>query len=129
MSGRSRSTTYSSGLGAGGIGSSSSVAGGAASGGVIGPSGLGVVDLHRLAVEIRIGEMAGRSPEIDQGEIELSCVSSWTRVPRPTICLNSVIEPTSPVKHDQPASLRIDTGRQQAARWLREPDISGFRDQ
>ena len=31
-----------------------------------------LVDLHRLAVEIRVGEMAGRAAEVDQREIDTS---------------------------------------------------------
>ena len=32
----------------------------------------GLVDLHRLAVEVRVGEMAGRAAEVDQREVELA---------------------------------------------------------
>ena len=37
----------------------------------MGPFFAGFVNLNRLAVEVGIGEMAGRAPEIHQGEIEL----------------------------------------------------------
>jgi hypothetical protein len=35
-------------------------------------------------------------------------------VPRPTICLNSVIEPTETIEHDEPAGLGIHTRGEQA---------------
>ena len=43
-------------------------------------------------------------------------MSSWTRVPRPRICLNSVIEPNRSVEDDEPTRLRIDSSRQEPRR-------------
>ena len=42
-------------------------------------------------------------------------MSSWTRVPRPTICLNSVIEPTarsSTISRQVCASTPVDSSRE-----------------
>ncbi len=61
------------------------------SGGTIGSSLAGLVDLHRVAVEVGVGEQLGRLAEVEDGEAELA-VSSLMRVPRPMICLNSVID-------------------------------------
>ena len=65
---------------------------GRSSGGAMGSPSPGSIDLNRLAVEVRIGKMIGGFAEVHEREVVLF-VSSWTRVPRPMICLNSVMEP------------------------------------
>jgi len=50
--------------------------------------------------------MACRAAKVDQREVKLLRIL-MTRVPRPTICLNSVIEPTARSSNDQATGLRI----------------------
>ena len=71
-----------------------------------------LVNLHRLAVEIRVGEMAGGAAEVDQGEIELAGVLVHAGAPADDL-LELGHRADLAVEHDQPAGLRIDAGRQQ----------------
>jgi hypothetical protein len=50
-----------------------------------------LVNDYRLSVEVRISEKTGGTLEVHDSEVEL-VMSSRKRVPRPMICLNSVIE-------------------------------------
>ena len=67
----------SSSPGSGGMGSSASSRGGTSSGGVMG-SPSPVVNLDRITVEIRVGEVIGRTPKIHQGEVGI-CVCRRVR--------------------------------------------------
>ena len=75
----------------------------------------GLVDLLGLAVEIRVGEMAGRTPKVDQREIELAGVLVHPG-PAPDDLLELGHGADLAVEHDEPAGLHIDAGRQQPRR-------------
>ena len=72
----------------------------------------GFVNLHRLAVEIRVGEVAGRAAEIDQREIELLGVLVDAGA-APDDLLELGHRADRAVEHDQAAGLRIDAGGKQ----------------
>ena len=95
-----------------GIGSPSSSVGGTSSGGAIGIALARLVNLHRLAVEVRIGEMAGRAAEVDQREVELLGVLVDAGA-APDDLLELGHRADLAVEHDQAAGLRIDAGREQ----------------
>lgn len=69
----------------------------------------GLVNLHRLAVEIRVGKMAGRAPEVDQREIELLGILVHAGA-APNDLLELAHRADLAVEHDQAAGLRIDAG-------------------
>ena len=75
----------------------------------------GFIDLHGFAVELRVREMAGRAPEIDQREIELARVLVHAGAAADDL-LELGHRANSPVEHDQPAGLHVDAGGKQARR-------------
>ncbi len=72
----------------------------------------GLVDLNRLAVEVRVGEMAGRAAEVDQGEIELLGVLVDAGAAADDL-LELGHRADCAVQHDQAAGLRIHAGGKQ----------------
>ena len=81
-------------------------------------SGLGLVDLHRVAVEVRVGEERGGPLEVHDGEEELVVVLVDARAAADDLLelghrLDALVE------HDQLAGLGIDAGGHQLARWWR----------
>ena len=73
----------------------------------------GFVDLHGFAVELGVGEMAGRAPEVDQREVELACVLVHAGAAADDL-LELGHRADRPVEHDQPAGLHVDAGGEQA---------------
>ena len=71
-----------------------------------------LVNLHRIAVEIRVGEMAGRAAKVDQREIELLGILVHAGA-APDDLLELGHRANLAVEHDQAAGLRIDAGREQ----------------
>ena len=72
----------------------------------------GLVDLHRIAVEVRVGEVAGRAAEVHQREVELLGVLVDAGA-APDDLLELGHRADFAVEHDQAAGLRIDAGGQQ----------------
>ena len=75
----------------------------------------GLVNLHRLAVELRIGEVVGGAAKIHQREVELLGVFMHAGAAADDL-LELRHRPHGAVEHDQPAGLRVDAGRQQPRR-------------
>ena len=85
---------------------------GGSSGGTGDSSGPGLVDLHRIAVEVRVGEQRGGPLEVHDGEEELVVVLVDARAAADDLLelghrLDALVE------HDQLAGLRIDAGGHQ----------------
>ena len=72
-----------------------------------------LVDLHRLAVEVRIGEVVGRPPEVDEGEVELLGVLVDAGAAADDL-LELGHRADLAVEHDQAAGLGVDAGGEQA---------------
>lgn len=72
----------------------------------------GFINLHRVAVEIRVGEVAGGAAKIDQREEELLAVLMNAGA-APDDLLELGHRAHSAIEHDQPAGLRINTSREQ----------------
>ena len=68
-----------------------------------------LVNLHRLAIEIRIGEMAGRAPKIHQREVELPGLLMHAGAAADDL-LELGHGADRAVEHDEPAGLDIDAG-------------------
>lgn len=68
-----------------------------------------LVNLHRIAIEIRVGEMAGHAAKVDQREEELLRVLMDAGA-APDNLLELRHRAYCAVEHDQPAGLRIDAG-------------------
>ena len=71
-----------------------------------------LVNLHRLAVEVRVGEMAGGAAEIHEGEVEFVRV-----LVHPSAAPDDLLElghgTDLAVEHDEPAGLDVNPGGQQ----------------
>ena len=85
---------------------------GSSSGGTADRRRPGLVDLHGIAVEVRIGEERGRPLEIHDGEEELAVVLVDARAAADDL-LELGHRGDAPVEHDQLAGLRIDAGGHQ----------------
>ena len=72
-----------------------------------------LVDLDRLAVEVGIGEVVGRLPEVDQREVVLLGVLVDARAAADDL-LELGHRADFAVEHDEAAGLRVDAGREQA---------------
>ena len=72
----------------------------------------GLVNLHRLAVEVGIGEVVGRAPEINQREIELLRVLVDAGA-APDDLLELGHRAHGAVEHDEPAGLGIHASGEQ----------------
>src|SRR6202043_1307074 len=72
-----------------------------------------LVNLHRIAVEVRVGEVGGRAAKVDQGEIELLGVLVHAGA-APDDLLELGHRAHRAVETDQAAGLRIDAGGQQS---------------
>ena len=75
----------------------------------------GVVDLHRLAVEVGVGEVSRRSPEVHQREVVLVRVFDDACTP-PEDLLELCHGLDGTVEDDQSARLRIDPRREEPRR-------------
>ena len=79
----------------------------------MGSSCAGLINLHRLAVKVRVGEVVGRTPEINQREIKLlGVLVNAGAAPDDLLKLRHRADST--VKHDEPASLGVHAGGEQA---------------
>ena len=114
MSGGSGSTmTSSSSPGSGGMGSSPSSVGRHVVRRRDGIVLARLVDLHRLAVEVGVGEVVGRLAEVDQGEVVLLGVLVDAGAAADDL-LELGHRADFAVEHDQAAGLGIDAGGEQA---------------
>ena len=83
------------------------------------------VYLHRLAVEVRVGKMAGRAPEVHQGEVEFVGVLVDAGAASDDLFeFGHGLD--CAVQHDQPAGLGIDAGGEQP-RGGDQHGVFGFR--
>ena len=113
MSGGSGSTTtVSSSPGSGGIGSSASIDGRHIVRRRNGIVFARFVDLHRFAVEVRVGEVVGGLAEVDEGEVVLLGVLVDARAAADDL-LELGHRADFAVEHDQAAGLGIDAGGEQ----------------
>ena len=85
----------------------------------------GLVDLNRLAVEVRIGEMAAHAAKVHQGEMEFSGVLMHAGA-APDNLLELGHGADLAVEHDEPAGLHVNAGRKQP-RGGDQHGVSGFR--
>ncbi len=80
--------------------------------------GAGFIDLHWLAVEVRVGEKLGGLLEVHDGEVELAVV-----LVDPGAAADDLLELghrlDALVQHDELAGLGIHAGGHQLARWWR----------
>ena len=83
------------------------------------------VYLHRLAVEVRVGKMAGCASEVHQGEVEFVGVLVDAGASADDL-LEFGHGPDFAVQHDQPAGLGINAGGEQP-RGGDQHGVSGFR--
>ena len=72
-----------------------------------------LVDLHRLAVEVGVGEVVGRAAEVDQGEVELLGVLVDAGAAADDL-LELGHRADRAVQHDQAAGLGVHAGGEQA---------------
>ena len=69
-----------------------------------------------LTVEVRVGKMVGRAPEIHHREVELAGVLMHAGT-APDDLLELGHGAYYAVEHDEPAGLDIDAGGKKPARW------------
>ena len=72
----------------------------------------GLINLHRLAVKIRVGEVVGRTPEINQREIKLLRILMHAGA-APDDLLKLGHRADSTVKDNEPAGLGVNAGGEQ----------------
>ena len=100
---------------------------GGVSGGAIGIVFTGLVDLHRLAVELRDPQNGRSRPRKSiRVKVEFARILVHTCAPTDDL-LELGHRAHLPIEHDQPAGLHVDAGGEQARRGDQIPGISGFR--